>query len=782
MMFVMPASAYTIDGDMVYENSSVVNLSATPHTIASTGWVYFTADSHTFTGDFDVAWGFNTSVARPTKAELYSPHWVNTTSQHTKTFYNVSSFEVYEGTELDYGNAYNTNYSYTAVHEVTTYNETTMEPDGSEWLTSNASFDSFVNDDGNYTITWHTRHDVWTLWKDKTDTFESITHDYQGYDKWYYIQDISVVAGQSYLLRAWVEVPITLEGTAGKYYFAVKPSGQTIPEAIADDHFYALDPWWDSSWNLFKTITINQSMVNQSIGTGHYTLLVETTDTDLRDHAQADGDDIVFTDSTNTTQLDHQLSVWNSTTGYIKAYVNVTDIANVSSINMYYNNSGATNTEDKAGTWGANAGGIWLMDEGEGSYVNDSSGNDNNGTIDGASWVYKGLYFDGINDVITKTLFSPDMVDTKSYTMAAWVNTSQNGSTDWTSRIVFIYDGSDGFGIALDIDGKPFVYTAGGNTLTAAGTSGTAINDDEWHLFVGVFDQLNNIVRVYVDGALDYQVTPYTDNSDTTNATLYIGEDQTGVDHYKGYIDLIQNYDRVLSPDEIATNYNNTEYPTLFISIGAEQSDTQPSFDINITYLNRDTDPNMIFDVSNITVDNWGFNYSLTEDTHHYYWRYANETLILHQAATSDNQTLNFSVTYLLPEGTYHLNESAVGDTSFTVTLPAGQSAINFTAATSKDTLLEPGGQSAGDPIVNITNTGDVTQSFRFYLNSTVTNVLTYTSLSSDLSSPTEINTTTTTIIITDLAESSSDNVWMYCNLSTPDPGNSSKQLTINSS
>ena len=72
-------------------------------------------------------------------------------------------------------------------------------------------------------------------------------------------------------------------------------------------------------------------MVAQDINDVHFSMLINITDTDLRDKAQADGDDIVFTDS-DGNRLAHQIEgTFNSTTGHLKAWVNVSDISNNSS-------------------------------------------------------------------------------------------------------------------------------------------------------------------------------------------------------------------------------------------------------------------------------------------------------------------------------------------------------------------------------------------------------------------------------------------------------------------
>ncbi|MBE0524568.1 MAG: DUF2341 domain-containing protein, partial [Methanosarcinales archaeon] len=148
------------------------------------------------------------------------------------------------------------------------------------------------------------------------------------------------------------------------------------------------------SGNYFKQITIDHNYVNGS--QTDFPMMINITDTDLAEKAQADGDDIVFFNSDNTTQLDHQIEgTFNSATGNLKAWIRIPELSNTtnSTIYMYYNNSDANNTENSSGVWGVNASGIWLMDEGTGTAVNDSSGNENHGVNSGADWIANGLDF-----------------------------------------------------------------------------------------------------------------------------------------------------------------------------------------------------------------------------------------------------------------------------------------------------------------------------------------------------------------------------------------------------
>jgi hypothetical protein len=61
------------------------------------------------------------------------------------------------------------------------------------------------------------------------------------YDKWYYWKNISVNSGQKYYLRGEFEQVEPLGNQ--KYFFGVKPSGETLQQAIANGHFYYIDPW-----------------------------------------------------------------------------------------------------------------------------------------------------------------------------------------------------------------------------------------------------------------------------------------------------------------------------------------------------------------------------------------------------------------------------------------------------------------------------------------------------------------------------------------------------------
>lgn len=85
IFFLLPYSSnaednYIIDGNIVYFDDENVYLSANPHTIYESGFVYFNLTSKNYNGNIDATFGFNTSLVKPKKAELYN--------ENTKTWEN----------------------------------------------------------------------------------------------------------------------------------------------------------------------------------------------------------------------------------------------------------------------------------------------------------------------------------------------------------------------------------------------------------------------------------------------------------------------------------------------------------------------------------------------------------------------------------------------------------------------------------------------------------------------------------------------------------------------
>ena len=344
---------WIITGDTVEREDANVYMGASPHTISSGGWVYFDLVPKTYTGDIDAVWGFNLPNVKPTKAELYHPHYVNWTTQHSQFFYNVTNItNPVEPYECTYGNSYNPLHKNVTHHICSEWNGTTWRCEAYNLTTVTVCFDSYEQNATNYTAYWHTKHSRFENWLDISSSFTKVNYDYGGMNTWYYVKNLPVVAGKSYQVRAWVDIAPSLNKTEGKYWWAVKPSSETIPQAIANNHFYALDPWIDDSGWLYRK-TIN--LTGQAGAGTHYQVNLSIGDSSggdfhLEGHCTDFPNDTVVTDNDQQTKL--PLWIEDPTVDPIQMWVNVSDDLNASQdVCIYYGKSGESSASHVTNTF-----------------------------------------------------------------------------------------------------------------------------------------------------------------------------------------------------------------------------------------------------------------------------------------------------------------------------------------------------------------------------------------------------------------------------------------------
>jgi hypothetical protein len=197
----------------------------------------------------------------------------------------------------------------------------------------------------------------------------------------------------------------------------------------------------------------------------------------------------------------------------------------------------------------------WSFDEGSGSTAHDYSGHGFDGYVDGASWVdgisYSALEFSGSDEVewISHTL---DNTVDDGFTIMVWLNWYGSGLQayifDCRNRSV---DG--GFVFYLTSDGRPVLrlwHTSGSQQVV----SDSSISIDTWTHVAGVFDALEQKLRLYINGQASDSAaaeSPYRDNNDEGPAignNLFYGDDRP----FNGIIDEVRFYDAVLHSEEIS--------------------------------------------------------------------------------------------------------------------------------------------------------------------------------------------------------------------------------------
>lgn len=287
---------YTIDGNSVYVNDSNVYINVYPHTTTGTEYVNVEFESKLFTGDIDFVFGFDKNSVVPSNLQIYNPHDV----------------------ELNYTCEYEFNYT-TNPNYFTCYR--TYANGTTEILKEN----SFTHGDlGSKTAYWDETIN-WSNW----NPGNVINHNAYDMTTWYYAQNKHINAGDMYKLRFKLNVP--KEAQKGKYSLAVKPSSETIQEAIQNNHLYILDPWYDyptlnnniQTYYSFNNGTVSGTTVSDMTNNGNDGTISSSV---LVNHAGLINDSLTFNkttvDETNltdgaTTTGDFTIALWfrTSSTG-----------------------------------------------------------------------------------------------------------------------------------------------------------------------------------------------------------------------------------------------------------------------------------------------------------------------------------------------------------------------------------------------------------------------------------------------------------------------------------
>ncbi len=364
-----------------------------------------------------------------------------------------------------------------------------------------------------------------------------------------------------------------------------------VEEASASPGWYD-DPGEDP-WLYRKRITIDSTKVDSDLT--DFPVLISTIDTDLRDKAQTDGDDILFTKADEVTKINHEIEKYDSSTGELVAWVQ-TDLSESADtvLYMYYGNSGAANQENATSVWDDGYSGVWHCNDGTNTDLTDSTANSNTllemGTpADRTGKIGHAVDLDGTNDyyVISAALAADFEVDDGEWMILMWANLD-GGTTGNRSSVI---KGTGGAGMHMyhmrsyreklgsyyfevtiddDVHGDKMIQEL------------TAVNDGAWHLLSisrkNDYPASNDQLRCSVD-ITNWWTTDIganygdIDQTDETNGKFVIGSHQAApAEAWKGGLDeiwFIKGDGR--SEEWLTTVYNNQDDPSAFLGFGSEE-------------------------------------------------------------------------------------------------------------------------------------------------------------------------------------------------------------------
>ncbi len=197
--------------------------------------------------------------------------------------------------------------------------------------------------------------------------------------------------------------------------------------------------------------------------------------------------------------------------------------------------------------------GLWLFNEGTGNLVYDLSGNENTGTIDGATWVPgrlgSSLSFNGIDNNIVVP--SSSVLRPKAVTFSVGF---QRTSSALKYLINWFYLTNSGFGIRFTVGDLIHIFD---DLLDAGSSKYPTAADTNYHQIVVVLNgDTGNSVLMYLDGILVGSGSNSLQNLSNMNSAtiLYFGA-RRNTDYYSGVIDEVRVWNRELTTTEILNLY-----------------------------------------------------------------------------------------------------------------------------------------------------------------------------------------------------------------------------------
>ncbi|MHA2332967.1 MAG: DUF2341 domain-containing protein, partial [Candidatus Hodarchaeales archaeon] len=359
-------------------------------------------------------------------------------------------------------------------------------------------------------------------------------------------------------------------------WISTEYDNQNEPDSFYSVSSKELSP--DSSWSMpsysyRKTITINAAQVSGSGNLINFPVLVNLTDSDLKNtyKVQADGDDILFTNASGT-KLDHEIEYFDQSTGHLTAWVRVPSLSATSDTNimMYYGNDAATSQENPTDVWDAKYMGVWHKQDLTTSTVEDSTTYGLDGTkytanepVEVNGQVWKAQTYDGTDDyIVVPDDANQDTGGEISIELWAYSNVAKSGQAlvihNHPSRVYMIYLSSASLRW----------YVAGADVRYES------FSQDQWYHVVVTYNRSLSTQRlkIYLNGS----IAATADGSDIDIPAgangLHFGTMYNSLTNgYEGILDEIRLSNIALSADWIATEYNNQYDPNSFYSVGSEE-------------------------------------------------------------------------------------------------------------------------------------------------------------------------------------------------------------------
>jgi len=361
------------------------------------------------------------------------------------------------------------------------------------------------------------------------------------------------------------------------------------------------DPWWNENWNYRKQVTIDHTKVGSQLQ--NFPVLINSVSSDYITHAQADGDDFVFTTSAGV-KLNHEIESYDSASGKLVAWANIPSLSSTEDtvIWLYYGNPTSNNQQNSGGTWNTDFKAVYHLKDTTSTTTKDSTDNNYLGTKKGVNEpteinaiISKAQVFDGLNDyikhgdILDNIFTGPDA----QFTISCWMK-----MTTYSDNACMVGKNGDS---NQGENNRQWVFYCTNYTYTnyhpkfaflaqydlPSGSnyrfymSDTQYTTNVWYYVTTTYNAAlvpENRGKIFINGTPEtgsvYQTgTGYIqDGSAQLSIGGYIGQSESKVaSPFPGIIDEVRISTGIRSNAWIKTEYNTMYSPNAFLSIGEEQ-------------------------------------------------------------------------------------------------------------------------------------------------------------------------------------------------------------------
>ena len=349
--------------------------------------------------------------------------------------------------------------------------------------------------------------------------------------------------------------------------------------------------WWNSDWTYKKQITIDSdTLTGGDVTLTNFPLHIYIKeDSDLASHARTTGKDIAFLNSAEDTQYYHEIEHFNSSSGNLSAFVNITSLPHDSNLTiyMYYGNDVCVAQGSPTSVWDDDVySAVWHFNNATDSTSNDYDLTDNAQQADEEDWSFGPCYYFDGNDYCRILDCELNLYEwsiegiahfsTETTGVRGIFEKRTNGANDKSTNWMIVEpDGGDTI--------RGHYGEDCGTAVEGALDTSESMTTSSWVHFTYVRDNTANDAFMYGNGDLDNTDSSADDYPCIVGVQdLYIGCYLNPGSYFVGFIDELRVSKTVFTDDYIFSNYNTTINPVKYLDVGSEETEVgannQPYF------------------------------------------------------------------------------------------------------------------------------------------------------------------------------------------------------------